>query len=349
MASRKEFVEFCMDQMQKAGSITSKRMFGEYGLYCNGKYFGAICEDQVFVKITEAGRRVCPGLTEKPPYEGGNNYFLFEDVEDKERLAELVIATCRELPEPKPKKRKKKEASLEEEGKDQASEKDRTVFDFKKEYKEFYLPPRKPQLVEVPLMQFLAVQGAGDPNKKDGAYQQALGLLYGIAFTLKMSKKSGHTMEGFFDYVVPPLEGLWWQEIPKESEKDFIDSQEGEVRMDYAHKEGFQWISMIRVPEFVTREEFEWAVIEAERKKKTDYSKVEFFEFQEGLCVQCLHVGPYDEEPATVETMKEYIIREGYKFDHSDTRRHHEIYLSDARRCNPQKLRTVIRIPVRKA
>lgn len=347
MASKKEFVEYCLEQMKEAGSITSRKMFGEYGLYCDGKYFGAICGDQVFVKITEAGRAVCPGLTEKPPYEGGNNYFLFDDVEDKERLAKLVAATCRELPQPKPKNRKKKETQLEEKGKTKSAGKTKEVFDFKKEYKEFYLPPKKPQLIDVPLMQFISVKGIGDPNEKGGAYQQAMSLLYGIAFTLKMSKKSGHDMKGFFDYVVPPLEGFWWQDAQEDAGKVCEGYQNG-IMIDYSHKETFQWISMIRVPDFVTKEEFDWAVLEAERKKKTDYSKVEFWQCQEGLCVQCLHVGPFDEEPATVKNMYEYVLKEGYEFDISHTRRHHEIYLSDARRCSPSKLRTVIRIPVRK-
>lgn len=209
------------------------------------------------------------------------------------------------------------------------------AFDYKKEYKEFYLPKRKPEIVEIPAMNFLAVRGKGDPNEEGGAYKEAIGLLYGIAFTIKMSYKGDHRIEGYFDYVVPPLEGFWWQE--------------GVLGVDYAHKETFEWISVIRVPEFVTKAEFEWAVAEAAQKKKTDFSKVEFLSFKEGLCVQCMHIGPYDDEPATVRQMDEYAKAQGYELDFTDERRHHEIYLSDARRCAPEKLKTVIRHPVKAA
>lgn len=207
-------------------------------------------------------------------------------------------------------------------------------FDYKKEYKEFYLPPAKPTIVKVPAMRYVAVRGAGDPNEEGGAYQAALNLLYGIAFTIKMSPKSRHAMDGYFEYVVPPLEGFWWQD--------------GVSGVDYAHKESFQWISCIRLPEFVTREEFGWAVAEATRKKKLDFSAVEFMELEEGLCVQCMHLGPYDDEPATVDAMHAYAEGKGYVPDISDERRHHEIYLSDARRTAPEKLKTVIRHPIRR-
>ena len=207
------------------------------------------------------------------------------------------------------------------------------AFDFKKEYKEFYLPPAKPTLVTVPPMNYLAVRGQGDPNEEDGAYKQAIGLLYGIAFTIKMSKKGDHQIDGYFDYVVPPLEGFWWQE--------------GLDGVDYAHKENFQWISVIRLPDFVTKTDFRWALAEAERKKKQDFSQVGFWTYDEGLCVQCLHVGPYDDEPATVAAMHDYAEQQGYVPDFS-TRFHHEIYLSDARKVAPEKLRTVVRHPVRK-
>ena len=208
------------------------------------------------------------------------------------------------------------------------------AFDFKKEYKEFYLPKDKPSIVTVPPMQFLAVRGQGDPNEENGAYRQAIGLLYGVAFTLKMSKMGDHRIEGFFDYVVPPLEGFWWQE--------------GSVAVDYAHKDRFHWISVIRLPDFVTEEDFAWAVQEAEKKKKTDFSKVEFLRYDEGLCVQCMHIGPYDDEPATVERMHAYLEQQGYAPDLSDRRLHHEIYLSDARKTAPEKLKTVIRHPIRR-
>lgn len=208
-------------------------------------------------------------------------------------------------------------------------------FDYKKEYKEFYMPKNKPSIVDVPAMNYIAVCGKGDPNAEDGEYKAAIGLLYGIAFTIKMSYKGNHKIEGYFDYVVPPLEGFWWQ--------NGIDG------IDYAHKENFEWISLIRLPDFVTPKDFEWAIAEATKKKKTDFSKVEFITYNEGLCVQCMHVGSYDDEPATVAAMHEYAIDNGYELDITDTRYHHEIYLSDARKVAPEKLKTVIRHPIRKA
>ena len=209
------------------------------------------------------------------------------------------------------------------------------AFDFKKEYKEFYLPSAGPQIVTVPRANYLAVRGQGDPNEPDGAYQQAIGMLYAVAYTLKMSYKTDHRIEGFFEYVVPPLEGFWWQE--------------GVAGVDYAHKENFRWISVIRLPDFVTEEDLAWAVKEAARKKKTDCSRVELLSYDEGLCVQCMHIGPYDNEPATVSAMHEYMERQGYALDISDARLHHEIYLSDARKVAPEKRKTVIRHPIRKA
>ncbi len=208
-------------------------------------------------------------------------------------------------------------------------------FDFKKEYKEFYLPPNKPGIIEVPPINYLAVRGKGDPNVIDGDYQEAIGMLYGIAFTIKMSYKGEHQIPGYFSYVVPPLEGFWWQENVK--------------GIDYAHKENFEWISVIRLPDFVSEEEFNWAKEEASRKKKADFSKVEFFHYEEGLCVQCMHIGPYDDEPATVRRMDEFIAEQGYTNDINDQRYHHEIYLSDVRKSAPEKLKTVIRHPIRKS
>lgn len=208
------------------------------------------------------------------------------------------------------------------------------AFDYKKEYKEFYAPPRKPSIVRVPTMNYVAVRGQGDPNEEGGAYQQAMNVLYGIAYTIKMSKKGTHRIEGYFDYVVPPLEGFWWQE--------------GVEGIDYAHKEDFRWISVIRLPDFVTGADFDWAIGEATRKKKEDFSKVEFLTVEEGLCVQCMHIGPYDNEPATVEMMHKYMEVQGYALDISDERLHHEIYLSDARKVAQEKLKTVIRHPIRK-
>ena len=207
------------------------------------------------------------------------------------------------------------------------------AFDYKKEYKEFYMPAARPSIVTVPPMNYIAVRGEGDPNAEDGAYKQAIGLLYGIAFTIKMSKKGDHRIEGFFDYVVPPLEGFWWQD--------------GVKWIDYARKDRFQWISVIRLPDFVTKKDFDWAVAEATRKKKTDFSRAEFLTCDEGLCVQCLHIGSYDDEPATVEQMHRYMEELGYALDITEQRLHHEIYLSDVRKVAPEKLKTVIRHPIR--
>ena len=208
------------------------------------------------------------------------------------------------------------------------------AFDYKKEYKEFYMPKNKPGIVDVPTMNYIAVRGKGDPNAEDGEYKAAIGLLYGIAFTIKMSYKGNYKIDGYFDYVVPPLEGFWWQN--------------GVDGVDYAHKENFEWISLIRLPGFVTQKDFEWAIAEATEKKKTDFSKVEFLTYNEGLCVQCMHVGSYDDEPATVAVMHEYAEQNGYELDITDARYHHEIYLSDPRKCDPAKLKTVVRHPIKK-
>ena len=208
------------------------------------------------------------------------------------------------------------------------------AFDFKKEYREFYMPKDRPGIVTVPPMNYIAVRGRGDPNREDGEYKQSIGLLYGIAFTIKMSRLGDHRIDGYFDFVVPPLEGFWWQE--------------GASGIDCAQKEDFQWISVIRLPDFVTQADFDWAVGEASRKKKADFSGAEFMTYDEGLCVQCLHVGPYDDEPATIALMHEYMERQGYVLDITDRRLHHEIYLSDARKVAPEKLKTVIRHPIRK-
>ena len=208
-------------------------------------------------------------------------------------------------------------------------------FDFKKEYKEFYLPPKTPTIVEVPPMNYLAVRGKGDPNDEEGEYKNSIGLLYGIAFTIKMSYKGSHKIDGYFEYVVPPLEGFW--------------CQEGVKGIDYGRKEDFNFISVIRLPDFVSREDFDWAVREATKKKKTDFSKVEFFHYDEGLCVQCMHLGSYDDEPETVEAMHQLAEKEGYKLDINEKRMHHEIYLSDPRKTEPAKLKTVVRHPIKKA
>ena len=208
------------------------------------------------------------------------------------------------------------------------------AFDFKKEYKEFYMPKNKPEIVTVPRANYIAVRGKGDPNEEGGAYKQAVGVLYAVAYTLKMSCKTDYRIEGFFDYVVPPLEGFWWQE--------------GVDGVDYSDKSSFCWISVIRLPDFITKKDFDWAVETASKKKKTDCSAAEFLTIDEGLCVQILHTGPFDNEPGTVGIMDRYIAENGYENDFSDDRIHHEIYLSDARKTAPEKLKTVIRHPIRK-
>ena len=207
-------------------------------------------------------------------------------------------------------------------------------FDFKKEYKEFYLPPAKPVIVTVPKANYIAVRGKGDPNDESGAYQQAIGVLYAVAYTLKMSYKTDHRIEGFYDYVVPPLEGFWWQE--------------GIDGIEYSDKSTFCWISVIRLPDFITQADFDWAVETASKKKKIDCSRTEFLTIDEGLCVQIMHIGPYDNEPASVALMDRFLEENGYENDLSVTRLHHEIYLSDARKVAPENWKTVIRHPIKK-
>lgn len=208
------------------------------------------------------------------------------------------------------------------------------VFDFKKEYKELYKPKAKPSIINVEKENFIAVRGVGDPNAENSEYKQSISLLYPIAYAIKMSKKGDYKIDGYFDFVVPPLEGFWWQE--------------GIKGVDYANKDSFNFISLIRMPDFVTKEVFEWAIEETTRKKKKDFSKVEFFTYDEGLCVQCMHIGPYNDEPITVEAMHEYMIEQGYELDITDERFHHEVYISDVRKTSPEKLKTVLRHPIKK-
>ena len=209
------------------------------------------------------------------------------------------------------------------------------AFDFRKEYKEYYMPKNKPEIVDVPKANYIAVRGQGNPNEEGGAYKQAVGVLYAIAYTLKMSYKSDYHIEGFFEYVVPPLEGFWWQE--------------GVDGVDYTDKSTFNWISIIRLPDFVTKKDFKWAVDTATKKKGIDCSKAEFMTITEGLCVQIMHYGPFDDEPATVEIMNKYLEDNGYENDFSSKRLHHEIYMSDARKVDPAKWKTVIRHPIKKS
>ncbi len=208
------------------------------------------------------------------------------------------------------------------------------AFDYKKEYKEFYMPKNIPEIIDIPVMNYIAVRGKGNPNEEDGTYKNAISILYAIAYTIKMSYKGNHKIDGFFEYVVPPLEGFWWQE--------------GIEGVDYSNKETFNWISVIRLPDFVSKEDFDWAREEASRKKKIDCSLAEYFTVKEGLCVQIMHIGSFDDEPATVAIMDKYIKHQGYVIDISDTRLHHEIYISDVRKVEPAKCKTVIRHPIKK-
>lgn len=209
------------------------------------------------------------------------------------------------------------------------------AFDYKKEYKEFYMPKNKPSIIKVPKMNYIAVRGKGNPNEEDGQYKKSIGLLYAIAFTIKMSYKGEHKIDGYFQYVVPPLEGLWHQEGMKDT-------------IDYNNKETLEFISLIRLPDFVTEKDFLWAKEEATKKKKQDFSKVEFFPYDEGVCVQCMHIGSYDEEPKTIELMNQFLEEEGYVLDITKKRYHHEIYLSDPRKIEKSRLKTVIRHPIKK-
>ena len=208
------------------------------------------------------------------------------------------------------------------------------AFDYKKAYKDLYLPSVTPHIIKIPKMNYLAVRGKGNPNIEDGEYSEAMNLLYAVAYTLKMSYKGGYAIDGFFEYVVPPLEGFWWQDG---------------IGVDYTKKEDFNWISVIRLPDFVRKKDFDWAVSEAAKKKKLDFSKVEFLTYNESVCVQCMHIGSYDEEPETISKMTAFAVSEGYTVDISANRFHHEIYLGDPRKTEAAKLKTVIRYPVKKS
>ena len=333
MASSLEFVEYAAGQLAGAGEITWKRMFGEYGLYCNGLFFAVICDNQLFVKMTEAGLQLAPDLPQAQPYNGAKNHFLLEDLEDREWLAEFAQASCRELAATaRPKKPKAAKAAKA--AKEPKVVKEKTAaFDYKKEYKEFYQPKRQPSLIEVPPMQFVAVRGQGDPNQEDGDYKQAVGWLYSVVYAIKMSKLGKRRIEGYFDFVAPPLEGLWWQE-------DGSD-------LDLTHKEQFQWLAMIRLPDFVSEADFAWALEQA-AEKSVPAERLQLLQYAEGLCVQCLYVGPYDAEPASIALMQEFAAAQGLAPDFAAGRYHHEIYLSDPRRCKPENLKTIIRVPMKR-
>lgn len=207
------------------------------------------------------------------------------------------------------------------------------AFDFKKEYKELYMAKSNPTIIEIPKMNYIAVRGSGNPNTENSDYQHTIKLLYAVAYTIKMSKKHNYQIKGFFDYIVPPLEGFWWQENKKE--------------IDYNKKDTMQFISLIRLPDFVTKKDFDWAIEEATKKKKQDFSRIEFFTYDEGICVQCLHLGSYDNEPITVNKMHEYIEENGFCLDITQSRYHHEIYLNNPNICDISKLKTVIRHPIK--
>lgn len=208
------------------------------------------------------------------------------------------------------------------------------AFDFKKEYKEFYMPAATPTVTVIPPMNYIAVRGCGDPNEESGEYKDSIRILYGVAYTIKMSYKGDHHIDGFFQYVVPPLEGFWYQEG-------------NAFGIDYSRKDKFRFISAIRLPDFVKEEDVRWAIAAAEAKKKQDFSKAEFLTCDEGICVQCMHIGSYDSEPATVAAMHEYAASLGYAPDLTDRRLHHEIYLSDPRKCTADRLKTVVRHPIK--
>lgn len=208
------------------------------------------------------------------------------------------------------------------------------AFDLKKEFKEYYQPKNKPEIVNIPSINYLAVRGSGDPNDETGDYKKALESLYAVAYTLRMSYKTDYKINGFYEYIVPPLEGFWWQ-----------DGTDG---VNYADKTSFNWISVLRLPDFISGKDIEWAVMTATKKKKTDCSQVKFLTVNEGLCVQIMHIGPYDNEPVTVKLMDDYLAQNGYENNLNSERMHHEIYLSDPRKCLPEKMKTVIRHPIKR-
>ena len=226
------------------------------------------------------------------------------------------------------------------------------AFDFKKEYKEFYMPKNKPEIVKIPPMNYVAVRGKGNPNVECDDYQQAISILYAVAYTLKMSYKTDYKIEGFFEYVVPPLEGFWWQgeqhPVDAEMRTDRTDRRENVKGIDYSNKDTFNWISVIRLPDFITEKDFAWAVQTATKKKKIDCSPAEFLTIDEGLCVQIMHQGSFDSEPATVALLEDYLKEQGYENNINEQRLHHEIYMSDARKVAPEKWKTVIRHPIKK-
>lgn len=208
------------------------------------------------------------------------------------------------------------------------------TYDFKKEFKEQYPKKTNPNILEIPNQIYISVKGKGNPNDKDGAYAKAVQNLYAIAYTIKMSKNGTTQLPGYFDFVVPPLEGFWWQTDLK--------------GVDYSRKDDFEWISLLRMPEFVDETVLEWAKKTVIDKKELDTNNVTLLHYDEGMVVQCLHIGSYDNEPETVAKMNSYLKDEGYEIDLSEIRHHHEIYMSDPRKTSIEKLKTIIRHPIKK-
>ena len=204
------------------------------------------------------------------------------------------------------------------------------AFDFKKVQKELYFPKDLPALIQVPPMQYAAVSGTGDPNDPGGTYQQAISALYAVAYTLRMSYKGNRQIDGFFEYVVPPLEGFWHKDLKYPEDKS-----------------RFHWTALLRLPEFIRQEDVNWAKAAAFAKKGTDCSSVFLLQADEGQCVQIMHHGSYDDEPSTVLLLENFAAEHGYTIDLSETRPHHEIYLSDPRKTAVEKRKTAIRLPVR--
>ena len=204
--------------------------------------------------------------------------------------------------------------------------------DFKKAYPDLYLPKQTPSLVAVPPMPFLMVDGTGDPAGE--CYQEAVQTLYALAFSIKMRKRTGNVPQGYVDYVVPPLEGLWWSEGGQ---------------LDLSDRSSWHWTAMIRQPDFVSKAVFEEAAAQVRRKKpEVPVEKARLEMFEEGLCVQAMHLGPYSTEAATMNALVRFARENGYQED-LDERKHHELYLSDPRRANPDRLKTVLRVPIKRA
>lgn len=327
--ANKELAQYILEQLADLGETRCIPMMGGYIFYYRERIFGGIYDNGFLVKDTKAGRKYMPDSVAEPPYEGAKAMLPVTILEDRENFRNMVAEMYEELPERKV--RKTAGDKKAEKAKKEKKEMPGKAFDYKKEYKEFYMPKNKPEIVTMPPMNYVAVRGMGDPNEPEGAYKKSIEILYAVAYAIKMSKMGQHAMDGYFDFVVPPLEGFWRQ--------DGVDG------FDISRKSAFQWISVIRLPDFVTKSELEWAKKEAWEKKKLDCSAAEFYSIEEGLCVQIMHIGSFDTEQASVDKMNRFLDENGYKNDFSEKRLHHEIYLSDARRAAPERWKTVIRHP----